>query len=196
MNTLFKFSKHIVVRNMLFMLVLVIWSANVAARDFNYQARVEGMVCAFCAYNVNKKISALPGVVAETVDVDLKKGKVIFRSARAVSEDTLETVFSESGFTLFDLRETATPLAAGQQTTLLALDLKIDGLSATEAESLLEAVGNLAASQPSRIVIHAPAASEPDLLKPMLMGRQQVMKVRYIPTDAKPVRLQLYLLSR
>jgi len=183
------------VRNMVFMLVLAIWSTNATAREFSYQAQVEGMVCAFCAYSVDKKISALPGVVAGSVDVDLKKGEVVFRSTRAVAEDTLETVFAESGFTLFELRETAAPLAADRQTSLLALDLKTDGLSTAEVASVLEAIGNLAASRPSRIVIHAPAASEPDLLKPMLMGRQQVIKVRYIPADADSVRLQLYLVS-
>jgi len=183
------------VRNMVFMLVLAIWSTNAPAREFSYQARVEGMVCAFCAYSVDKKISALPGVVAGSVDVDLKKGEVVFRSARTVSEDTLDTVFAESGFTLFELRETAAPLATDQQTLVLALDLKIDGLSTAEAKAVLETVGNLAASQPSRIVIHAPPASEPDLLKPMLMGRQQALKVRYIPVDTESIRLQLYLVS-
>ena len=184
------------VRNMALVLVLKIWSVNGVAREFSYQARVEGMVCAFCAYSVNKKISALPGVKAETVDVDLKKGEVVFRSTHPVSENTLEPIFSESGFNLFDLKEMAVPLTVDQRTSLLALDLKIHGLGTAEMESVLEAVGNLAASRPSRLVIHAPAASEPDLLKPVLMGHQQVMKVRYIPADSGSIRLQLYLLSK
>jgi len=181
------------VRNLVFMLVLTIWSVNGAAREYSYQAQVKGMVCAFCAYSVDKKISALPGVKAESVDVDLKEGEVVFRSASPVSVGTLESVFSKSGFTLFDLKETAIPLTADHDTLLLALDLKIDGLNTAEVESVLKTVGSMAAGRPSRIVVHAPAASETDLLKPVLMGRKQVVKVRYIPTDAESIRLQLFM---
>ncbi len=181
------------VRNMVFMLVLTIWSANGAAREYSYQAQVKGMVCAFCAYSVDKKISALPGVDAESVDVDLKEGEVVFRTVSPVSEATLESVFSKSGFTLYDLKETAVPLTADQGALLLALDLKIDGLNTVEVESVLKTVGNLAAGRQSRIVVYAPAASETDLLKPVLMGRKQVVKVHYIPADDESIRLQLFL---
>lgn len=77
---------------------------------------------------------------------------------------------------------------------MLALDMKIDGFATEELGAILEAAGNLAASHSSRLVIQAPAASEPDLLKPVLMGRQQVMKVRFIPAEGESIRLQLYLL--
>lgn len=176
------------------MLLLATWSSHALARDFSYQAKVEGMVCAFCAYSVNKKISALPGVDADSVDANLEKGSVVFKSSRAVTEETLKSVFSESGFTLSDLSESATRLTANPQPWRLALEINIVGLAAADIEPLLEAVGNLGASRPARIVVHAPADSEPDYLKPMLMGRQQVMKVRYIPLNEKPARLQLYLL--
>ena len=177
-----------------FMVLFAFWSVQVTAEGFSYQAQVKGMVCAFCAYSVDRKISALPGVLTESVEVDLQNGDVVFRSTRPISEDSLESIFSESGFRLFDLRETAAPMAKEQRPSMLALDLKINGLDTPEFASMLEVVGNLAASRISRMVIHAPAASEPDLLKPLLMGRQQVMKVQFISAEGGSIQLQLYLL--
>jgi len=125
------------------MLVITIWSVNGNAAEIGYEAQVEGMVCAFCAYTVDKKISAWPGVDAESVDVDLKSGKVVFRSSSPVSEDTLEFILAESGFSLFELNETTIPRFTVQSPTILALDLKIESLDMAEIEALLEAVGNL-----------------------------------------------------
>lgn len=131
-------------RKLVLMLVITIWSVNGMAGEIGYQAQVEGMVCAFCAYSVNKKISALPGVEAGSVDVDLKSGEVVFRSSSPVSEDTLESILGESGFSLFDLNETTVPRATAQSPSILALDLKIESLDMAEIEPLLEEVGNLA----------------------------------------------------
>ena len=65
-------------RNIVITLVFAIWSVSGAAEEYSYQAQIKGMVCAFCAYSVNKNISALRGVDAESVDVDLKNGEVVF----------------------------------------------------------------------------------------------------------------------
>jgi len=57
---------------------------------------------------------------------------------------------------------------------------------------VIEAIGNIAASHSSRLIINAPAAQEETILKPLLMGRQQVIKVRFIPTESDSMRLQLF----
>jgi len=182
-------------RGLLITLMLVVWSVNGWAKELNYEAHVEGMVCAFCAYSVSKNIGSLPGVDAESVNVDLKTGRVGFKSNRQVSRQSLEAVFTESGFTLDKLSEIELPPTNGQspQQLSLILDVRLDSLDTDRFEAVFEAVGNIAAGSPSRLVIEAPGSLEGDLLKPVLMGRQQVMKVRFRPSDSRSIHLQLYM---
>jgi copper chaperone CopZ len=173
---------------------MIAWNVNASSKTFSYEADVEGMVCAFCAYSVSKKIASLPGVDAESVDVDLKNGHVSFRSEQPVSKATLVEVFKASGFSLAGLRETGLPAAgkpAGKRP--LVLDMRLNTLDTAQFEPVFEAIGNIAADYPSRLVIEAPEALEGEVLKPVLMGRQQVMKVRFMPADTGSIHLQLYL---
>ncbi len=182
-------------RAFLIALVLAVWSVNGWAGDYNYQAHVKGMVCAFCAYSVGKKIGSLPGVDAESVDVNLESGRVGFASKQPVSRQALESVFTESGFRLDTLDETGhVPAGSGSgQALALMLDMTLDSLDTGRFETVFEAIGNIAAGNPSRLVIEAPASLEGDLLKPVLMGRQQVMKVRFKASDSPSIHLQLYM---
>jgi copper chaperone CopZ len=183
------------IRSLLTALTLVVWSVNGSADAFNYEAQVDGMVCAFCAYSVGKKIGSLPGVDPGSVDVDLESGRVGFKADRPVSRQSLAAVFTDSGFTLDRLAESTPPSTSGRapRELPLVLDMRLDTLDTDRFEAVFEALGNIAASNQSRFVIEAPGALEDDLLKPVLMGRKQVMKVRFKPSDTESIRLQLYL---
>jgi mercuric ion binding protein len=182
-------------RGLLITLTLIVWSVNGWAKELNYEAHVEGMVCAFCAYSVSKNIGSLPGIDAESVNVDLKSGRVGFKATKQVSKQSLEVVFTESGFRLDKLSEIELPPTNGQSPKELSLilDIRLDSLDTDRFESVFEAVGNIAAGGPSRPVIEAPGSLEGGLLKPVLMGRQQVMKVRFRPSDTESIHLQLYM---
>jgi len=182
-------------RGLLITLTIVVWSVNAWAKEFNYQAHVEGMVCAFCAYSVSKKVASLPGVDAESVNVDLKNGRVDFTADQQVSKKSLEAVFTESGFRLDKLSEIERPSNNGQslKEASLVLDMRLDSLDTDRFEAVFEAVGTIAADSQSHLVIEAPGSLEDNLLKPVLMGRKQVMKVRFIPSDAESIHLRLYL---
>ena len=66
---------------LILMLGLFVLSFGLLATEQVYQANVEGMVCAFCAYSVSQDVAGLPGVDADSVDVDLENGKVTFSSS-------------------------------------------------------------------------------------------------------------------
>lgn len=51
----------------------------------------------------------------------------------------------------------------------------------------------LSARIPLRMVLTAPATYEEELLKPILMGRWQVIKVRFVPAIDEVIQLQLFL---
>ncbi len=167
-------------------------STHTWADNYRYDADVEGMVCAFCAYSVSKKISTLPGVDADSVDVDLKGGHVQFYSSKTVQETTLIPLFSDSGFTLSNLRQTVSGHDDKASDETASLILEIDNDSVEQYGDMIESMGNIAASTPSRLLITASFEFEDTLLKPILMGRQQVIKVRFIPEDSERVRLQLF----
>lgn len=172
---------------------ILLFNANSLANQFNYQADVKGMVCAFCAYNVSKNISSLPGVDAGSVNVDLLDGLVTFNSSQIVSEKKLTAVFSDSGFTLSNLRKSKdNKTVKSLKQARPSLTLQLDRSKTKEYKDALEAIGNIVASRPSYLIINAPQGEENNLLKPILMGRQQVIKIRYIPEETEIIDIQLF----
>ena len=61
-------------------MVSMTFATNAVAGQVEYDLEVNGMVCAYCAYNVSKQLKILDGVVPDSVDVDLEKGRVKLRS--------------------------------------------------------------------------------------------------------------------
>jgi len=173
-----------------------IWSVSGYAQTINYEAKVSGMVCAYCAYSVSKNIGSLADVTAESIDVDLKSGRVVFQSPKPITHDELKSAVTQAGFSLVGLIEVETaPKTSAAKASVPAVDMKLEGLAPAQYQPLLEAVGQLAAGNGSRVVLRAPQALEDDLLKPVLMGRQQAVKLRFVPSTTNTVHLQLFLAS-
>ncbi len=162
------------------------------AETYQYNADVKGMVCAFCAYSVSKNVSKLPGVDVDSVNVDLKGGHVAFRSTRPVAEKDVTRIFSSSGFAISHLREKRVAQSETPAKALPLLDLRVKLENLARFSDVMEAIGDVAANSTAHLVIHAPASAETSILKPVLMGRQQVIKIRYIPEDANDVHLQFF----
>jgi len=180
------------VRYMLLSILLVFTSFNVWSETYNYHADVKGMVCAFCAYNVSKNISKLPGVDADSVNVDLKAGRVSFHSDKEVGEEKLSSLFVSSGFTISNLRVNEISRIESSPAQTISIDMNFASDRINHFSGVIEAIGEIAASTPSRLVIRASAKQEDSLLKPLLMGRQQVIKIRFIPTKSGSIHLQLF----
>lgn len=174
-------------------IIVLLITTTTWASEYSYYADVKGMVCAFCAYNVSKNISTLPGVDGDSVDVDLKGGHVKFHSSQIVNEDKLAALFTNSGFTISNLKKTrSVEITSKPENSTPVLTLDMNRARAEQYSSVLEAVGNIAASSPSRLLIRAPAAEEDRLLKSVLVGRQQVIKVRFVPEESEMIRIQLF----
>jgi len=182
-------------KNILLSLLLMVVSFGSWAQGYHYNAEVKGMVCAFCAYSVSKNVSQLAGVDADSVDVDLKGGHVTFNSSEKVSEEKLAGLFTDSGFSISHLMVSKISEKTAGPGKPASLDLQLDVFKIDQLSSVIEAIGNIAADNPSRLIINAPQAQEDAILKPLLMGRQQVIKVRFIPTEAETMRLQLFDIS-
>jgi copper chaperone CopZ len=174
------------------LLSLSFLSSNAWADIYKYNADVNGMVCAFCAYSVGKNISKLPGVDTNSINVDLKAGHVVFNSQKKVSEAKLTELFSDSGFSLSNITLTKSSKTKIESKGELSLDLKIDAFKTDQFNGVIEAIGNKVANTSASLIIEAPASQEETILKPLLMGRQQVVKVRFVATESDTMHIQIF----
>ncbi len=173
--------------------ILILLSFSVSAvQRYHYSAEVEGMVCAFCAYNVSKKLGSIEAIDADSVDVDLVDGSVRFDATAAVDEARLKTLFADSGFSLSRLTQTASPLQHTSTADTAALVIQFDAPMRDRFTPILESLGELAADSALQLRIHASAEEEQKLLKPILMGRQQVIKTRFLAQPGERIRIEVF----
>jgi copper chaperone len=83
----------------LLIFALIMWSTAVLADGTQYQMRVDGLACPYCAYGIEKNLKKIDGV--NKIDVDLNNGLVTVNVAEGVTlTDTQMTkLFTDAGFT-------------------------------------------------------------------------------------------------
>ena len=93
------------VRNIVITLAFLLLAPLAHAGSAVYSLQVDGLACPFCAYGIEKKLSAIDGV--EKIDVDIKQGQVIVTLANgaSLSEDRARQAVTEAGFTLRAFRQ-------------------------------------------------------------------------------------------
>lgn len=158
-------------------------AASTATNQLEYDLEVNGLKCAFCAYNVSKQLESLDGVIPQTVDVDLDRGIVILRSEKTLDETQLADLLLQAGFTLVAITEAAAltnqPRQASDEATFLSVTMNAHELSEGEFDAILEELGTIAVQRSGRISVTGPGELEVAILKPVLAGRKSVIKVDY-----------------
>ena len=93
------------VRNMVMTLMLLLLLPVANAASAVYSLKVDGLACPFCAYGIEKKLSAIDGV--EDIKVDIKEGQVIVTMAdgTSLSEQRARQAVTDAGFTLRGMTE-------------------------------------------------------------------------------------------
>ncbi len=71
-----------------------------SGRATEFTLRVDGLACPFCAYGVEKKLLAVPGVAG--IDVLINEGKIILKFSEGADLDVpaLHAAVDKAGFTL------------------------------------------------------------------------------------------------
>ena len=64
-------------RSIVVLLFALLTALPAQAAGQNYEIRVEGMACAYCAYTVSKNLGALPGVVDDSVLALIRQKAVV-----------------------------------------------------------------------------------------------------------------------
>ena len=88
-----------IIRTTVFALSLLLPLAAFAAQT-QYQLRVDGLACPFCAYGIEKELTRTDGV--EGIDIDSKAGIVTVTMAdgAAMTEEKAQQIVKDAGFTL------------------------------------------------------------------------------------------------
>jgi len=88
-----------IVRNMVMTLMLLLLLPMANAASAVYSLKVDGLACPFCAYGIEKKLSAIDGV--KDIDVDIKEGQVIvtMTDGASLSEQRARQAVTDAGFT-------------------------------------------------------------------------------------------------
>ena len=83
----------------------LLWNAAAFAAGTEYQLRVDGLACPFCAYGIEKKLKKTEGV--ESIDIDVNRGLVIVNVAEGVTltEAQMAKLINDAGFTLRGMTE-------------------------------------------------------------------------------------------
>ncbi len=84
---------------MAILMLALVWNAAAFAAGTQYQMRVDGLACPYCAYGIEKKLKKIKGV--DKIDVDLNKGLVTVNVAEGVelTEPQMVKLFKDAGFT-------------------------------------------------------------------------------------------------
>lgn len=74
------------------------WAAKV------YKIRVDGLACPFCAYGVEKKLKAVPGVKSLNISINSGTVTVTMSAGATLSRAVARQAIKESGFTMRSFR--------------------------------------------------------------------------------------------
>ena len=93
-------------RLMLAMALSLGWSAAAFADGTRYELRVDGLVCPFCAYGIEKKLNAIDGV--DEVVINLNHGLVTVdvTEGAVLNDSQMTELFNDAGFTYRSMTET------------------------------------------------------------------------------------------
>ncbi len=86
-------------------LLAIVLSTAAFAGGNQYALAVDGLACPFCAYGIEKRLSAIDGV--ESVETDVKSGQVVVTLAegKTLSEEVARQAVEDAGFTLRALKQ-------------------------------------------------------------------------------------------
>lgn len=87
-------------RRMSLALSMLLMATSALAAPVSYRLHVDGLACPFCAYGIEKKLSAVRGV--NRVETDIKAGVVVvtMQEAAALDEADAKRAVQKAGFTL------------------------------------------------------------------------------------------------
>jgi len=91
--------------------LLSIFMTNIAFATQTIKANVNGMVCAFCAQGIEKKMRALSQTQDVYVNLKLRVVAVELKDGQALSNDKIKAIIKDAGYDVTSIEITELPVA-------------------------------------------------------------------------------------
>ena len=101
-----------IVRTAVFALALL-FPLSAFAAPTQYQLRIDGLACPFCAYGIEKELNRTEGVAAIAIDINAGTVTVTMAEGALMTEAKASQIVKDAGFTLRAFEEV--PRAAGNK---------------------------------------------------------------------------------
>ena len=86
-----------------------------AAGAAQYQLRVDGLACPFCAYGIEKELKRTDGVQGLDIDIDAGTVTVTMAEGALLTEEQASRIVEDAGFTLSGFEEVRESAKTGSE---------------------------------------------------------------------------------
>lgn len=91
--------------------VLLFFCQPLAVQATTIQMTVNGLVCAFCAQGIEKKLRKFPATSDVVVNLEHKVVAVGLKDGQDIPDETLRKALTDAGYTVKTIERTDTPIA-------------------------------------------------------------------------------------
>jgi copper chaperone CopZ len=88
---------------------LFVWAASSTAATI--EMTVNGLVCAFCAQGIEKKLKKFPATAEVVVSLEQRLVAVALKDGQDISDADLRKALTDAGYTVKAIARTDTPIA-------------------------------------------------------------------------------------
>lgn len=172
-------------------LPMLVFSLPTWAQTLHHEAQIQGMVCAFCAYNAAQELKAIPDVDPVSVRVDPSEHRAVFEASRALEESVVADALESAGFHLVALKRTESMPRMPRNRTDVWVKLEFQASQLEAVATLLSALGDTAARTGGELRVTGPAESEKRVAKSLTMGKQAPVHLTYSVEPGGAVHIAL-----
>jgi len=93
-------------------LLIVLLSLSPVVRAATIEMRVDGLVCAFCAQGIEKKLRKLPATADVLVSLEQRLVAVALKDGQDIPDSELRNALKNAGYTVTTIERNDTPIEA------------------------------------------------------------------------------------
>jgi copper chaperone CopZ len=93
-------------------IVIVLSLAPLLADAATIEMHVNGLVCAFCAQGIEKKLRKFPATADVVVSLEQRLVAVSLKDGQDIADGDLRTALTNAGYTVMTIQRTDTPIEA------------------------------------------------------------------------------------
>ena len=95
-----------------FLLIVFLALASVVVRAATIEMHVNGLVCAFCAQGIEKKLRKFPATADVVVSLEQRLVAVALKDVQDIPDTELRQALTNAGYTVTTIQRSDTPIAA------------------------------------------------------------------------------------